>query len=52
MRPWEFCNCRSLWCWLDALFECRVKAVCDRHDAHITADAPAAHGGPGEGGTG
>jgi len=39
MRPWWFCNCRNVWCWLDALLECRSRWVCDRHDRVITGDS-------------
>lgn len=35
MRPWWFCDCRNVWCWLDALTLCRFPAICDRHDRHI-----------------
>lgn len=31
LRRW-WCNCRSVWCWLDQLFSCRWKYVCDKHD--------------------
>ena len=36
MRPRWFCNCRHPWCWLDALLLCKVRWVCDKHDAYIT----------------
>lgn len=33
-----FC-CHNVWCWLDTVTFCRLRSVCDRHDAYITGGA-------------
>lgn len=36
---YNFC-CRSLWCVLDTITQCRYKPICDRHDRSITGGWP------------
>lgn len=31
----EFCHCNSIWCALDWITGCRIRWICDKHDAHI-----------------
>lgn len=30
------CRCNTLVCWLDYLFACRWRKICDRHDDYMT----------------
>lgn len=40
-RQWRnlrACGCKDIWCELDALFACRWKYACDRHDKRILGE--------------
>lgn len=38
MRGNNACDCPTVFCWLDDLFHCQVRFICDAHDYYITGE--------------